>query len=438
MNATARATALEGSIARTLLSLAWPVLVVLALQTFVGIAETWFVSFLGTDALAGVALVFPLFMLMTMMSNGGIGGGVSSAVARALGAGRTKDAEALAMHAVVIGLVLGVLFAIGAWLGGPTLFRRMGAQGETLSSAVLYSNVLFLAAVPGWIANLLAAVLRGAGNVRVPAIVTATGALVTLMLSPLFIFGWGWVPRMGVAGAGVALILFNVGSAVVLVLYMRSAHSAIRLARNRLQWRLFNDILKVGLVSAIGTVVANLTVVVTTGLVGAHGRDAIAGYGLASRLGNARRENCMDGGSVLNFGYCRHRTCRRDLSRRMAPPLQQRCPSCQIRIRIPHASGAFLCAVRGRHVALLREPGRRENGVALCSRHGAPLHSGDRWQLLDTRTGRVAERAVLDCGGRISCFRRDQCIRARKRSRLEAASGSAGQTPSSSALVRGR
>jgi putative MATE family efflux protein len=284
MSATARATVLEGSVAGSLLSLAWPVLVVLALQTFVGVAETWFVSFLGTDALAGVALVFPLFMLMTMMSNGGIGGGVSSAVARALGAGRTKDAEALAMHAVVIGLVLGVLFAIGAWLGGPALFRRMGAQGETLSSAVLYSNVLFLAAVPGWVANLLAAALRGAGNVRVPAIVTATGALITLALSPLFIFGWGWVPRMGVAGAGAALIVFNVGSAIVLVLYMRSVHSAIRLARTPLRSRLFNDILGVGLISAVGTVVANLTVVVTTGLVGAHGRDAIAGYGLASRL----------------------------------------------------------------------------------------------------------------------------------------------------------
>ena len=127
MNATTRATVLEGSIARTLLSLAWPVLVVLALQTFVGLAETWFVSLLGTDALAGVALVFPLFMLMTMISNGGIGGGVSSAVARALGAGRTKDAEALATHAAVIGLVLGALFAIGAWLGGPALFRRMDA-----------------------------------------------------------------------------------------------------------------------------------------------------------------------------------------------------------------------------------------------------------------------------------------------------------------------
>src|SRR6266705_6597906 len=97
-----RTSLLEGPIAATLLRLAWPVLVVLAVQTLVGVAETWFVSFLGTSAIAGVALVFPLFMLMTMMSNGGIGGGVSSAVARALGAGRKHDAEALATHAALI------------------------------------------------------------------------------------------------------------------------------------------------------------------------------------------------------------------------------------------------------------------------------------------------------------------------------------------------
>jgi Na+-driven multidrug efflux pump len=91
---------LHGPIARQLVRLAWPVLIVLALQTLVGVAETYFVSFLGTDALAGVALVFPVFMLMTMMSNGGIGGGVSSAVARALGAGRRGDTESLATHGV--------------------------------------------------------------------------------------------------------------------------------------------------------------------------------------------------------------------------------------------------------------------------------------------------------------------------------------------------
>src|SRR5260221_14325994 len=175
---------------------------------------------------------------MTMMSNGGIGGGVSSAVARAIGAGRRRDAEALVTHAAVLGLLFGAAFTAGVWAGGPALFRKMGAQGEALASAVLYANVVFLSAIPGWIANLLAASLRGAGNVRVPALVTAAGSFITLALSPLFIFGWGFVPAMGVAGAGAALGVFNLGSALVLGFYMRSTRSALRLAAAKLEWRL--------------------------------------------------------------------------------------------------------------------------------------------------------------------------------------------------------
>ena len=284
MNPAPRSALLNGPVASQLLGLAWPVLVVLALQTFVGVAETYFVSFLGTDALAGVALVFPLFMLMTMMSNGAIGGGVSSAVARAIGAGRRQDAGSLVLHAAVLGVAFGALFTVGIWAGGKAFFGRMGGDGATLANAILYANVVFLAAIPGWVGALLAACLRGAGNVRFPAIVTAAGAFGTLALSPLLIFGWGPVPALGVAGAGMALICFNVASLVVLVWYMRSARSPVRLAPARLEWRLFKEILRVGLLSAVGTVTANLTVVVTTALTGAYGRDAIAGYGLASRL----------------------------------------------------------------------------------------------------------------------------------------------------------
>jgi putative MATE family efflux protein len=279
-----RRAIVEAPIAATLIALAWPVLVVLAVQTLVGVAETYFVSFLGTSAIAGVALVFPLFMLMTMMSNGGIGGGVSSAIARAIGSGRTHDAHALVWHAVIVAVVFGALFSAGAWIGGPLLFRYLGARDETLANALLYSNIVFAAAIPAWITNLLASSLRGAGNVRVPAMVTAIGAAATLALSPLLIFGWGIVPRLGVAGAGIAMLLFNVTAAGVLALYLRSKASPLELHRVRLEWRLFGDILRVGLLSAIGTIVANLTVIVTTGFVGAFGRDAIAGYGLASRL----------------------------------------------------------------------------------------------------------------------------------------------------------
>lgn len=284
LGSASRMTLLHGPIVKQLLGLAWPVLVVLALQTLVGVAETYFVSFLGTDALTGVVLVFPVFMLMAMMSNGGIGGGVASAVARAIGAGRRHDAQALVLHAIVIGVLFGALFTVGVWIGGPVLFATMGGAGEALANAVLYANVLFLSAIPAWVANLLAAALRGAGNVRVPAVVIAGGSAVTLALSPLFIFGWGWFPAMGVAGAGLAVVCFNVGSLIVLALYMRSRRASIRLVRARLEWRLFKDILKVGLLSAVGTVIANLTVVVITGLVGAYGRDAIAAYGIASRL----------------------------------------------------------------------------------------------------------------------------------------------------------
>ncbi|MGH8619901.1 MAG: MATE family efflux transporter [Burkholderiales bacterium] len=275
---------LRGPVTPQLVRLAWPILVVLAVQTIVSVAETYFVGFLGTHAIAGVALVFPLLMLMTMMSNGGIGGGVASAIARAIGAGRKRDADLLAGHAVIIAIVLGGIFTAAALLGGPALFRAMGGDDESLASALRYSNLVFGAAIPIWVANLLASALRGAGNVRVPAILTAAGAVLTLAISPPLILGWGPVPRFGVAGAGYAMIAYYVMATIAFVVFLLSKDSPIRLSFARIEWRLFKEILGVGLLSAVGTVLANATVVLLTGLVGLFGANAIAGYGMAARL----------------------------------------------------------------------------------------------------------------------------------------------------------
>ena len=87
---------LEATIPATLVRLGTPNVLVMLVQASVGLIETYFVGKLGTDALAGVALVFPALMLMQMMSAGAMGGGISSAIARALGAGRRDDADALA------------------------------------------------------------------------------------------------------------------------------------------------------------------------------------------------------------------------------------------------------------------------------------------------------------------------------------------------------
>src|ERR1700686_1056205 len=101
---------LEAPIARTLLRLGAPNMLVMVVQSAVGLIETYFVGKLGTDALAGVALVFPVLMLMQMMSAGARGRGISSAIPRALGAGRRDDANALVPHALIIGVVLGLVF----------------------------------------------------------------------------------------------------------------------------------------------------------------------------------------------------------------------------------------------------------------------------------------------------------------------------------------
>src|SRR6266581_2926010 len=98
---------LEAPIAPTLLRLAWPNILVMLAQASTGLIETWWVSRLGIDALAGMALVFPGFMLMQMLSGGAMGGGISSAIARALGGGRRDDADALVLHAVIINLAIG-------------------------------------------------------------------------------------------------------------------------------------------------------------------------------------------------------------------------------------------------------------------------------------------------------------------------------------------
>ncbi|MBB2908708.1 putative MATE family efflux protein [Rhizobium sp. RAS22] len=275
---------LHGPITPTLFRLALPTVVVLVVQTFVGVAETYFVSFLGTEALAGVTLVFPVLMLMQMMSNGGIGGGVSSAVARALGANRHADADGLVWHSIVLATVFGAIFSVAAILFGPLLYRSMGGTGETLRAALIYSGIVFAGSIPIWITALLSAALRGAGNVNVPALVIISGAFLLLVLSPPLIFGWGPFPELGVAGGGAAVFIYYLISALVLALYLRSSRSPLKLKIVPLQGRLFRDILGVGLPSAVGTIQVNLTVTFVTAAVGHFGADAIAGFGIASRL----------------------------------------------------------------------------------------------------------------------------------------------------------
>jgi len=277
---------LEGPVARTLLVLAAPNVLVMVLQAAVSTLDAVFVGWLGSAALAGVSIVFPLVMLMQTMSAGGMGGGVASAVARALGGGRRADADALVIHAIVIALVMGGAFTLTLEVAGPALFHAMGGRDEVLAAAVTYSRVIFGGAVAYWLFNTLSSAIRGSGNMALPATVMVATGIVYLALSPALILGWGPLPRLGIAGAAVASVLsFGLGS-LVLLAFLYSGRSLVRpsLRGQGLRQRLFWEILRVGAPGSLNTILTNLTVVILTALVGPFGATALAGYGLGARL----------------------------------------------------------------------------------------------------------------------------------------------------------
>jgi len=277
---------LEGPIAKTLLRMAGPNVLVMVAQAASGLIETYFIGKLGTDALAGVALVFPAIMLMQMMSAGAMGGGISSAIARALGGGRREDANSLAVHALAIALGFGLTFTVLVLAGGSWLYGLMGGSGASLKAALTYSNWVFAGIMLVWLFNSLAAAIRGTGNMSFPAIVICVGTVLLVPISPLLIFGLGPFPAMGIAGGAIALLLYYVIGSAVLAFYLWSGRSVLKpsLGGRGLRGPLFRDILRVGLIAALVTISTNLTIMVGTGFVGHWGPAAIAGYGTGTRL----------------------------------------------------------------------------------------------------------------------------------------------------------
>jgi putative MATE family efflux protein len=277
---------LEGPVLSTLLRLSAPnvlnLLAIAGMITFDGL----FVGRLGPDALAGVSLAFPFVMLIQHTAASGMGGGVSSAIARALGAGKRDVANALVLHALVLALGLAAVFSTALLLGAPFVFRWMGGHGEVLSAAFSYANVAFSGAVSICMLNLLGSAVRGTGNMGLPAGVIVGSVIAHILISPLLIFGWGPVPALGPAGAGWGLIIpFGAGS-LVLLAYLRSSRSPVTLAfrGTPLQWGLFAEILKVGVPGLINVTITNLSVVLLTGIAGRLGREVALGYAMGARL----------------------------------------------------------------------------------------------------------------------------------------------------------
>ncbi|MFA6266083.1 MAG: MATE family efflux transporter [Pseudolabrys sp.] len=277
---------LEAPVMPTILKLALPNVLVMLVQASIGLIETFFISRLGLDALAGMAIVFPLVMLLTMISAGAMGGGIMSAVARALGAGNRERANELVWSAVLITVLLGALISVLALAFGPKLYALMGGEGASLAAATTYAGIVFAGAIPLWLYNSLAAVIRATGNMIFPASVMIVGAIVLIPLSPALIFGIGPFPHFGVAGGAIAVVAYYVIGCFVFGFYLWAGRGVLKPPAwpKRIVFDQLRDILDVGATSSIVSLSTNITIATATGLAGIVGPMAVAGYGTGARL----------------------------------------------------------------------------------------------------------------------------------------------------------
>ena len=277
---------LNSPILPTLLKLAIPNTIAMFGTTLVAVAETSYIGRLGTEPLAGIALVFPFVMLTQMMSAGAMGGGVSSAISRAIGAGNRDRAATLTLHAAMIGACAGIFFTVMMLAFGRSFYMLLGGRGGVLEQAMEYSQVLFSGAISIWLVNTLASVIRGTGDMRIPSVTLIGTALVQIAVGGALGLGLFGLPKFGMQGVAAGqLIAFTLG-AMYLTWYLVSGRSrlALNFAGFKFQRDMFFDILRVGAVSCLSPLQTVLTVLIFTKILAGYGTETLAGYGMGSRL----------------------------------------------------------------------------------------------------------------------------------------------------------
>ncbi|KIZ34480.1 MULTISPECIES: MATE family efflux transporter [Rhodopseudomonas] len=277
---------LTAPILPTLLRLAVPNIIAMVGTALVAVAETSYIGRLGLVPLAAIALVFPFAMLTQMMSAGAMGGGVSSAISRALGAGNQERAAVLAIHAVIIGVCGGLLFTAMMLAFGRHFFVLLGGKGDVLEQACGYSRVLFCGAVSIWLVNTLASILRGTGEMLLPSATLLATAALQIVIGGTLGLGLFGMPRLGMPGVAAGQLIAFTLAALFLLGYLISGRGRLRLrlASFAFQRGMFVDILKVGAMACLAPLQSVLTILIFTKMLAGFGTLTLAGYGIGSRL----------------------------------------------------------------------------------------------------------------------------------------------------------
>ncbi len=275
----------EGHMIRRMLGMAAPMIAGTFAMTAFNLADTWFVSRLGTRSLAAMGFTFPVVMIMGCVSMA-LGTGATAVVSQALGEGRHERASRVTTDCLLLALVIvGSLGLLGFVVMTP-LFRAMNASADVLPLIRSYMTVWFLVAGPTFLAMPANSILRAAGDTRLPSVAMVSAAVLNCALDPLLIFGWGPVPALGIRGAAIATAISRAGA---MLFVLGALHRRFGLVgRPTLQVavlvRSWKHVVHIAVPALLSNLLFPLSMFLITRVIAAHGKSAVAAFGAGGRI----------------------------------------------------------------------------------------------------------------------------------------------------------
>lgn len=275
----------DGPVGKSIRSLMFPMMIGMVALFSYNIADTYFVGQLGTPELAALSFTFPVGFIVGAVTMG-FGIGTSSVCARLFGANQHEDVERVAVHAVILGLLAGSVVVILGLTTIDPLFTLLGADETTLPIIKRYISIYYWGGIFLVVPMIVNSVLRASGNAKTPAKIMTIAAVSNIVLDPILIFGLFGAPRLEVEGAAIATVLSNAGTmvaSIIAIVYMDKLVTFRHLWIDKI-WDSWRRILHVGLPSMASSLIAPITTAFITYQVAQFGQEAVAGFGVASRV----------------------------------------------------------------------------------------------------------------------------------------------------------
>jgi putative MATE family efflux protein len=273
------------SISRTIIGMAVPMLAGTFAMTMYQLTNAWFVSRLGTEALAAISFTFPVVMLLTLLIRG-IGGGTIPLVAHAIGERDHKKAGIITTHAIILAVPLALTVSILGIFTIDPLFSRLGASGKVLVLTGQYMRIWYIGTIIMVLQLLMSDIIISAGNTKAVSIIMVGSTVLNAFLDMVLIFGMLGMPRMGIAGAAIATIISQSAAmiAAFCILFYRLKLVDLNALKEGSYIKSWKRILRFGIPGSLGMIMQPISAGVVTKLAAGYGTAAVAAMGVASRI----------------------------------------------------------------------------------------------------------------------------------------------------------